>query len=106
MSSVQKNTVSIMDIDFINITKDDLLQSYLYPSLKNEEKTFIVTANPEIVMKTKEDPSYKNMVQQADFVVPDGAGIVLASKYLKNPVKERIPGYDLMLDLLGHANEQ
>jgi len=104
MSSVHKNIVSIMDIGFINITKNDLLQSHLYPSLDNGEKTFIVTANPEIVMKTKEEASYKSMVKKADYVVPDGAGIVLASKYLKTPIKERIPGYDLMLDLLSYAD--
>lgn len=104
--TLNKNLVSIMDIDFINVSKSNLLQIYLYPTLDNKEKAFIVTANPEIVMNTKEDATYKGMVQQADYIVPDGAGIVLASKYLKNPVKERIPGYDLMLDLLHYANEK
>lgn len=95
-----------MGIDFVNTTKKDLLHYYLYPMLNKSQKCFIVTANPEIVMKTREDASYKNMVEQADFVVPDGAGIVLASKYQKAPIKERIPGYELMIDLLDFANKQ
>lgn len=96
--------VSIMDIDFINITKKDLLNNYLYRHLDKKEKCYIVTANPEIVMKTKEDYTYKQTVQKADYVVPDGIGILIAAKYLKNPLSERISGYDLMIDLLEYAH--
>lgn len=100
MPDKSKNQVSIMDIDFINMTKQDFLNYHLYPCLNRQQKCFIVTANPEIVMQTKEDNAYKIMVQSANYVVPDGAGIVMASKYMKQPIKERIPGFDLMLDLL------
>lgn len=100
------NVISIMDIDFINSTKEELLEKHLIPRLKREEKCYLVTANPEIVMRTNEDPAYKAMVHTADFVVPDGAGIVMASKYLKQPIIERVPGYDLMVSLLDYADEQ
>ena len=98
-------TVTIMDIKFINISKQNFLENHLFPRLVKEEKSYIVTANPEIVMRTREDRNYKQMVQQADYIAPDGAGIVLASKYLKEPVVERIAGYDLMLDLLAFAEK-
>lgn len=98
-------TVTIMDIKFVNISKQNFLENHLFPRLVKEEKSYIVTANPEIVMRTREDRNYKQMVQQADYIAPDGAGIVLASKYLKEPVVERIAGYDLMLDLLAFAEK-
>lgn len=101
-----KNVVPIMDIDFVNITKHDLLHNDLFPRLANGEKSFVVTANPEFVMKTREDAEFKAIVQAADFVVPDGIGIIKASHWINDPLKERIPGYELMLDLLAHANEQ
>ena len=94
-----------MDIKFVNISKQNFLENHLFPRLVKEEKSYIVTANPEIVMRTREDRNYKQMVQQADYIAPDGAGIVLASKYLKEPVVERIAGYDLMLDLLAFAEK-
>ncbi|MBU8566625.1 WecB/TagA/CpsF family glycosyltransferase [Virgibacillus pantothenticus] len=103
---VNKTAVNIMDIEFINETKVDFLTEHVYPRLANNEKCFIVTANPEIVMKTRESKAYKNMVKQADYVVPDGVGIVMASKFQKQPIKERIPGYDLMLDLLATADKK
>lgn len=99
-------TVSIMDITFLNITRKSLLESHLYPNLKKQKKKFVVTANPEIVMKAREDPTYKKIIQSADYIVPDGAGIILASKFMKQPLQERIPGYDLMVDLLTFANEK
>ncbi|MGM8213617.1 WecB/TagA/CpsF family glycosyltransferase [Virgibacillus sp. W0430] len=102
-----KNSIlNIMDIPFLNISKSSLVNDILRPHLMNGNKTFIVTANPEIVMRTKEDASYKKVVQSADYVIPDGAGILLAAKYKKHPLRERIPGYELMLDLLQIANEK
>ncbi len=99
-------TVSIMDIEFLNVTQQDFLNNHLFPRLNKREKTFVVTANPEIVMRTKEDATYKQIVQSADYVVPDGAGILLAAKYMKQPLQERITGIELVLALLTFAEEQ
>ncbi len=105
MSEV-KNNVRIMDVSFVNATKSDFLHHYLFPCLYRKETCFIVTANPEIVMKTKEDAKYNRIVQSADYVVPDGAGILLAAKLKKQPLQERIAGFDLMMDLLAHAEKE
>ncbi|NAZ08500.1 WecB/TagA/CpsF family glycosyltransferase [Agaribacter marinus] len=102
---MDKKLVKLMDIPFINIAKKDLLNNNLYPSLDKRQKCYVVTANPEIVMKTREDASYKKMVKKADYIVPDGAGIVMASKLQKEPIQERVAGYDLMLDLLAYADK-
>lgn len=99
------DNVLIMDIPFFNTTKKDFLQNHLFPRLANEEKNFVVTANPEIVMQARENITYKKAVQSADYVIADGSGIVMAAKYKKEPLQERIPGYELMLDLLQHADE-
>lgn len=99
-------TVSIMDIEFSNLTKKSFLENYLYPHIHKQEKCFVVTANPEIVMKAREDPTYKKNIQSADYIVPDGAGVIVASKLMKQPLQERIPGFDLMMDLLRFANEE
>ena len=99
-----KHLVNIMDIHFLNTTKSNFLRKYLMPHLVNEEKCFVVTANPEIVMKTREDHSYKSAVKSAHYIIPDGIGILLAAKYKKTPLQERIPGIELMVDLLEYAN--
>lgn len=103
---MNKNVVTIMDIDFYNTTKQNLLENNLFPGLDGERKCFIVTANPEIVMHTREKNEYKMIVQSADYVIPDGIGIIKASNWMKEPLKERIPGFELMLDLLAYADKQ
>lgn len=103
---VNTTAVTIMDIDFVNETKEKFLTEYVYPKLTNKEKCFIVTANPEIIMRTRESKAFKKLVKQANYVVPDGVGIVYASKFKKQLIKERIPGYDLMCDLLAKADQE
>src|SRR5699024_5948197 len=97
--------IKIMDIPFINETKEEFLTNYVQKAVEKHQKQFIITANPEIVMKTKDDKAYKKIVQSADYVVPDGIGILLAAKRQKTPIKERIPGVELMEDMLNYANK-
>ncbi|WP_321172276.1 WecB/TagA/CpsF family glycosyltransferase [Sediminibacillus sp. JSM 1682029] len=98
--------VSIMDIPFTNLTQEQLLEKHLYPRLQHQEKSYIVTANPEIVMMAKENNEYKHIVRQADFIIPDGTGIVMASKLINQPIQERVTGFDLMTHLIGYAEDQ
>lgn len=104
--SKSSDFVSILDIPFLNKSKQNFLKEDLYPCLLNEKKCFIVTANPEIVMETRRNEQYKNVVCSADYIVPDGIGILLAAKWQKAPLSERVTGYDLMIDLLNYANEK
>ncbi len=95
-----------MGIPFNKYSEEELLNEYLLPRLSKNERTYIVTANPEIVMQTRVDKVYKDNVMKADFIVPDGAGIIAASKIVKNPIAERVTGYDLMLRLLKIADQK
>lgn len=102
----ENNTkVEILEIPFDNITMQDCLDK-VNVQLKNNSKNFIVTANPEIVMLANEDPLYKEVILQANIIVADGVGIVWASKKLNKPLKERVAGVDLMMNLLNIANEK
>lgn len=99
-------TVSIMDVNFLNTTQKEFLEKCLFPRLKDQEKCFVVTANPEIVMKTKIDTQYKQSIKKADYVIPDGIGIIMAAKYMKKPLQERVAGSDLTFELLSYAETQ
>ena len=78
--SKNSEKVEIMEIPFVNNTKDNFLHKQVKPYFTSNEKCFIVTANPEIVMETRKNKAYKNIVQSAEFVVPDGIGIITGSK--------------------------
>lgn len=97
--------VSVLGVSFDNKTKEVFLEE-LMKRINRKEKTFVVTANPEIVMYAKKDPSYMSLIKEADYVVADGIGIIKGSKILGTPIVERVAGYDLMLELLAQANQK
>ncbi|NHN33850.1 WecB/TagA/CpsF family glycosyltransferase [Paenibacillus agricola] len=68
--------------------------------IESREPHQIVTANPIMVMSAVESPSFLNLLQKADLVVPDGAGVVWAANYVGNPVAERVTGFDLLHRLM------
>lgn len=74
-------------------------------NLKNEKKTFIVTANPETFSYGKEKEFDKLLLDDITTIVPDGIGIVKAAKMLDYDIKERIPGIDIANKLLDYSNE-
>lgn len=81
--------VTLMDINFINVSRYSFLKNIVYPAIEKNEKCFIVTANPEVVIETRDDPDFKTIVKQADYVVADGIGVVNASKFIKEPPKKK-----------------
>jgi N-acetylglucosaminyldiphosphoundecaprenol N-acetyl-beta-D-mannosaminyltransferase len=61
---------------------------------------YIVTPNPESVWASRSNPALKEAINGADMVIPDGIGVIYASRILGRPLKERVTGYDLSLLLL------
>ncbi|CAM3953292.1 WecB/TagA/CpsF family glycosyltransferase [Mesobacillus thioparans] len=96
---MENTKISILGIPFTNITFDDMADK-LAVKILNKEKTFVVTANPEIVMFAKRNREYEKIIKCADDIVPDGFGVLLASSIQKTPIKERVTGYDLTIRLL------
>jgi N-acetylglucosaminyldiphosphoundecaprenol N-acetyl-beta-D-mannosaminyltransferase len=95
----------IMGIPFISSSFQETLDE-LVRQIDQGNKCRVITANPEVVMLVKKDDEVKQIVQTADYVTPDGVGILLAGKLLGKPIRERITGYDLTISLLSIANEK
>jgi len=67
--------------------KDDIEQS---------RKITVIAINPEKVIRAADDPDLKDILLSADYLIPDGIGIVKASKKQRGAIKKRITGIDLM----------
>lgn len=103
----QVRRINVLSVFFDNVTLDDMKQNIIYFFEKQtQHNLFIVTANPEIVDYAQQDTEYRALVNSADYVVADGTGVVMASKLLQTPLKERVPGIELMEVCLNIANEQ
>jgi N-acetylglucosaminyldiphosphoundecaprenol N-acetyl-beta-D-mannosaminyltransferase len=101
---MDNNTVTILGISFMKKRFNDMVE-LVVQRLLDRQKTFIVTANPEIVMHANKHEDYMKAVKKADYVVPDGHGIILASRILNTPIPERVTGYDLTVRLLELSNQ-
>lgn len=65
----------------------------------------IVTPNSEIIVNASKDPELKSIIEQADLVIPDGIGLVYASKIMGVPLTERVTGIDFLDAILGYLEE-
>ena len=101
----EKNKVKILNVLFNHITKNALVKK-LVERVSSNQKTFLVTANPEIIMYANTDKDYFPILNNADYTIPDGIGVIIASKMIGNPLSERIAGYDLLVELLKVGNEE
>jgi N-acetylglucosaminyldiphosphoundecaprenol N-acetyl-beta-D-mannosaminyltransferase len=71
-----------------------------------ERGRYLVCANPHSLEVARGDGIFSEALRQADLVVPDGIGVVLASRLLGGEIRERITGSDIFLGLNGALNEQ
>ena len=67
----------------------------------------IVTPNSEMVVRAQTDRQLATILNNADLSIPDGAGIVLASRILAiENFSERVAGFDLMEELFQVAEKK
>jgi N-acetylglucosaminyldiphosphoundecaprenol N-acetyl-beta-D-mannosaminyltransferase len=74
--------------------------------LNGEDCRIIVTPNSEIVLNATKDPGLAEIIERADMVIPDGIGLVHASKIIGKPLKERVTGVDFSYAALGLLAER
>jgi len=63
--------------------------------LKNDPCRWLACLNPHSVVMAGKDAAFKEALNGADWLIPDGTGIVLASRVLGRGIRERVTGYDI-----------
>lgn len=75
--------------------------------IDNYDKVNIISANPEVLYSGfNNELLYENFKSENSFIIPDGVGTIVASKLIKNPVKEKIAGVDFMQAIIGKCEEE
>lgn len=92
-------TVSVFGIPVCKWGMQETI-AYLTQVINSGAPHHIITANPIMMMAAIENPDYKAMMKTAELIVPDGTGVVWASQKGGDPVTERVPGYDLLHELM------
>ena len=91
--------IDVMGLKFDSVTMDEAL-SRAEALLRGDKAAYVVTPNAEIAYEALHDGQLREMLNGADLMLPDGAGVVLASKLLRTPVKQKVAGVDFAAGLL------
>ena len=97
-----KATVRVLEINIDNVNMQEAVD-IAKDMAKNRCPGIIVTPNSEIVVRAREDRHLKKILEKASLSIPDGIGLVWASRLKGQPLKERVPGIDFMTELLAVA---
>lgn len=91
--------IEVMDIPFDNVTMEEALDA-AEMLLDKPGAAYGVTPNAEIVYETMFNQELRQIVCQADLVLPDGAGVVLGAKILGTPLKQKVAGIEFAQNLM------
>ena len=87
------NSVSFLGYKICDESYDRILE-YLRYSVFLYKKQVLIAFNPKKVAQANADSNVCNALKDADILIPDGFGIILASKMLGTKIKHRITGTD------------
>ena len=73
--------------------------------LKTDGLSLIITTNPEMIFAASKDEQMKALIESADLTMPDGIGLVIASKIVGQPFDERVTGIDFTYKALTRLAE-
>ncbi|WP_406944968.1 WecB/TagA/CpsF family glycosyltransferase [Halobacillus sp. SY10] len=87
------------------------VSSYSYEQLKQNiitdidqnKQSFIVAINPEKILQAQKDADLMRLLNKATYQIPDGVGVLLASKLNRGNISQRVTGIDMLLTLCEQA---
>jgi len=96
------NKIDLFGLDFVNANQD-MVMSEIFDYLNSGQNLHrvIFTPNPEMIVEFHKDPEFFNVLKSAWMKLPDGFGLLLASKFLGlGKFASRITGTDTMIKFL------
>ena len=98
-------TVEILGVKVHSLTMKDAVE-FIERRIDENNPALAATANAEMIMRATVDEELLRILNDADLVVPDGAGTVWAARHLGHAMPERVAGYDLAQELMQIAAQK
>jgi len=96
--------INILGVDVAKVRRREFLRIAADYLDQTERQYFIVTPNPEIILKATADEEFFYILQKADLALADGTGLFFAA-LIQGHFLRRIPGSDATLDILKIAQK-
>jgi N-acetylglucosaminyldiphosphoundecaprenol N-acetyl-beta-D-mannosaminyltransferase len=92
---VINGSVDILGVRVDNVTFADAL-ARVESLLREGRCRQIATVNPEFVVMAQRDATFRDVLNQSALNVPDGVGLLWASRRLGHPLHERVTGQEMV----------
>lgn len=99
------NKVSVLGVDVDNLSMKETIE-FIDSSVKRGENIHQVAVNAYIFVLLKGNKEVKESIINGNLISADGQSVVWASRFLGDPLKERVTGIDLMDELVKLAHQQ
>jgi N-acetylglucosaminyldiphosphoundecaprenol N-acetyl-beta-D-mannosaminyltransferase len=90
--------LKMFEVEFDNLTFQELGE-YIKKAVVKKDPQYIVTCNVDHLIQLRKDKEFKEVYDNADIITADGMPIVMGSKLLKKPLKEKVSGADIFNEL-------
>ncbi|MFC7394677.1 WecB/TagA/CpsF family glycosyltransferase [Scopulibacillus cellulosilyticus] len=99
------NSETILGVNVTPLNHKEITNA-INQRIKAELKSTIVAINPEKIIKANKNQELLALLNSATYQIPDGIGVILASKLRKGALQSRVTGIDLMERLLELADTE
>ena len=86
-------TAKILGVDFHDVTLTTAVDAAM-AQIRAHRKGYIVTPNSEIVYVAQDDTAFRDILNRATLVLPDGIGVIYAAKILGEKLSGKVAGCD------------
>lgn len=97
--------VSILGVRVHRMGMEDVLRC-IEQWIAERIPRMVITADANALVLAQQDSEFRTLLQAADLVTPDGAGLLWAARRLKQPFPERVPGVELVAQLVRLSHER
>lgn len=107
--SIDQNIEVILDYA---VNKQDLsicvteIADWIRHSRFKRSCRWLACINPHSYVQSQNDPFFERALHGADWLIPDGIGVVLASRFLGGQIRKRVTGSDIFLGLQTILNRE
>lgn len=96
--------VNILGCEFDAWSTRQTLQ-HIEELIQQDRQAYLCTVNVAILMMMRDDPRLAEFIRASKMVVADGQPLIWTSRYIKQPLPERVTGVDLVFDLAALAEQ-
>ncbi len=94
-ASTPRSCIAILGVPFDSVSMDDTV-GLIEEMVRSRKPHYLATANVDFTVQALEDEELRRILFDAHLVVCDGTPLIWASRWLGNPLPERVAGSDLV----------